>query len=139
MSTATANRGGLTARAKVDAPTRLLRLEGSALLAGSLLAYTTTDQPWWLVPLTLLLPDLSAVGYLAGTGLGARVYNLFHITPLPGLLVALGWWQDASLASALGLIWLAHIGMDRMLGYGLKYDDDFQHTHLSGHRRATSP
>jgi hypothetical protein len=116
----------------VGAPARLLRLEGAALLAGSLLAYTTTGRSWWLVPLTLLLPDLSWIGYLAGTKVGARVYNLGHITPLPGVLIAVGWWQNTSLAVALGLIWHAHIGLDRMLGYGLKYGDDFQHTHLSG-------
>lgn len=114
------------------APARLLRLEGAALLAGSLLAYTTTGQPWWLVALTLLVPDLSAIGYLFGTKVGARNYNLAHITPLPGVLVAVGWWQNTSLAVALGLVWLAHIGLDRMLGYGLKYGDDFQHTHLRG-------
>jgi hypothetical protein len=125
--------------AKVDAPTRLLRLEGAALLAGSLLAYTTTGRPWWLIPLTLLLPDLSAVGYLSGAGAGARVYNLFHITPLPGALVAVGWWQNLSLVTALGLIWLAHIGMDRMTGYGLKYGDDSQHTHLSPARTTHQP
>jgi hypothetical protein len=138
MSISTASRVGIADGARTDAPTHLLRLEGAALLAGSLLAYTTTGLPWWLIPLTLLLPDLSAVGYLGGNGLGARVYNLFHITPLPCLLIAVGWWQNASLASALGLIWLAHIGMDRMLGYGLKYDDDFQHTHLSSPQQTTS-
>jgi Domain of unknown function (DUF4260) len=116
----------------VGAPARLLRAEGSALLAGSLLAYTTTGRSWWLVPLTFLFPDFSWLGYLAGTKAGARSYNLAHITPLPGVVIAVGWWQNTSLAVALGLIWLAHIGLDRMLGYGLKYGDDFQHTHLSG-------
>jgi len=139
MSTATATRGGIADGTKAGAPTRLLRLEGAALLAGSLLAYTTTGRPWWLIPLTLLLPDLSALGYLGGTRLGARIYNLFHITPLPGVLIAVGWWQSASLATALGLVWLAHIGMDRMLGYGLKYGDDFQHTHLSSPKQANRP
>lgn len=115
----------------VGGPRRLLRLEGAALLAGSLVAYTTTHQAWWLVPLTLLLPDLSAVGYLGGTRLGAHLYNLVHITPLPAVVVALAWWHHTPLAIALGLVWLAHIGMDRLLGYGLKYDDHFQHTHLS--------
>lgn len=114
------------------APARLLRLEGAALLAGSLLAYATTGQSWWLVPLAFLFPDLFAIGYLAGTKVGARTYNLAHVTPLPGALIAFGWWQNTSLAVALGLVWLAHIGLDRMLGYGLKYGDDFQHTHLSG-------
>jgi hypothetical protein len=113
-------------------PAHLLRLEAAALLAGSLLAYTTTGQPWWLVPLTFLFPDLFMIGYVAGTQVGARSYNLAHITPLPGVLIAFGWWQNASLAVALGLVWLAHIGLDRMFGFGLKYGDDFQHTHLSG-------
>jgi hypothetical protein len=116
------------------APARLLRLEGAALLAGSLLAYASTGEPWWLVPLTFLIPDLFALGYLAGTRVGARSYNLAHITPLPGVLVAAGWWQGVPLAAALGLVWLAHIGLDRMFGYGLKYADHFQHTHLSAAR-----
>src|SRR5277367_2557440 len=61
------------------APARLLRLEGAALLAGSLLAYATTGQSWWLVPLAFLFPDLFAIGYLAGTKVGARTYNLAHV------------------------------------------------------------
>ena len=74
--------------------------------------------------------------YLAGTRIGANLYNLVHITPLPAAVIALAWWQHWPLAGALGLIWLAHIGMDRLLGYGLKYHDHFQHTHLSQPRRA---
>jgi hypothetical protein len=130
VDTAAKNAWGVVA----GIPARLLRLEGAALLIGSLLAYTTTGKPWWLVPLLLLLPDLSMLGYIAGTKVGARSHNFAHTTPLPGALIAVGWWQSASLATALGLIWLAHIGLDRMLGYGLKYDDDFQHTHLGGAR-----
>ena len=119
----------------VGAPRRLLQLEGTILVAGALIAYTTTHEPWWLIPLTLLFPDLFAIGYLAGTRIGANLYNLVHITPLPAAVIALAWWQHWPLAGALGLIWLAHIGMDRLLGYGLKYGDHFQHTHLSQPRR----
>ena len=113
-------------------PRRWLRLEGAVLLAGSLIAYSATGQPWWLVPLTLLAPDLLMVGYLHGTRLGAQLYNLAHATALPAAMVGLGWWQSRPLVLALGLIWLAHIGIDRLLGYGLKYGDHFQHAHL-GH------
>ena len=120
----------------VGAPRRLLRLEGATLLAGALIAYTATHEPWWLIPVTLLAPDLFAIGYLAGTRIGANLYNLAHVTPLPAALIALAWSQHTPLAGALGLIWLAHIGMDRLLGYGLKYDDDFRHTHLSQPRPA---
>jgi hypothetical protein len=113
-------------------PRRWLRLEGAVLLAGSLIAYSATGQPWWLVPLTLLAPDLVMVGYLHDTRLGAQLYNLAHATVLPAAMVGLGWWQSRPLVLALGLIWLAHIGIDRLVGYGLKYGDHFQHTHL-GH------
>jgi hypothetical protein len=95
-----------------------------------LVAFSTTREQWWLVPALLFLPDVLMVGYLGGTRLGAHLYNLAHATPLPALVVGLGWWQDRPLLLAIGLVWLAHIGMDRVLGYGLKYDDHFQHTHL---------
>ena len=69
------------------------------------------------------------IGYLGSTRLGAYLYNLGHSTLLPAAIVAIGWWQDKSPVVALGLVWLAHIGLDRLIGYGLKYDH-FQHTHL---------
>jgi hypothetical protein len=127
--------------AVTGAPRRWLRLEGAVLLAGSLLAYSSIDRPWWLVPLTLLVPDLSMIGYLAGTRIGARAYNVAHTTAIPGAIVAIGWWQGRSLILAFGLIWVAHIGLDRLLGYGLKYDDHFQHTHLGriGRTRHLTP
>ena len=81
------------------------------------------------MPLTILVPDLFAAGYLGRTRLGAHLYNLAHSTLLAALM-GLGWWQGRPLVLALGLVWLAHIGADRLLGYGLKYDDNFQHTHL---------
>ena len=114
----------------VGAPRRWLRVEGATLLIGSLVGYSTTGQPWWLVPLTVLVPDLLMVGYFGGTRIGARVYNLAHSTSLPAAMVGIGWWQSQPLVVALALIWLAHIGVDRLVGYGLKYDDHFQHTHL---------
>ena len=134
-SNVAANGGAATTGSPADGmvvgtPRRLLRVEGATLFAGSLIAYSTTDQAWWLVPLTLLLPDLAMVGYLGGTRLGAYLYNLGHSTPIPAAIVGIGWWQDKSLIAALGLVWLAHIGLDRLIGYGLKYDDHFQHTHL---------
>lgn len=114
------------------APRRWLRLEGAVLAAGSLIAYPATGQAWWLVPLALLVPDVLMAGYLRGSRPGAQLYNLAHSTALPAAMIGLGWWQGTHLALALGLIWLAHVGFDRLLGYGLKYDDHFQHTHL-GH------
>jgi Domain of unknown function (DUF4260) len=112
------------------APRRWLQLEAAVVLIGALIAYSTTHQSWWLVPAGILLPDLVMAGYVAGTRIGAAIYNLAHATPLPAVLIGLGWWHHEPLVAASGLIWLAHIGLDRVMGYGLKYDDDFQHTHL---------
>jgi hypothetical protein len=135
MTATTKPNGSPATGTVVGAPRRLLKLEGATLLAGALIAYATTHEPWWLIPLTLLAPDLLAIGYLAGRRAGANLYNLAHITPLPGALLVVAWSQHSPLAAAIGLIWLAHIGMDRLLGYGLKYHDHFQHTHLSQPRR----
>jgi hypothetical protein len=55
------------------------------------------------VPLTLLLPDLTMIGYLGGTRLGSYLHNLGHSTPIPAAIVGIGWWQDKSLIAALGL------------------------------------
>ena len=112
------------------APRRWLRVEAATLVVGSLVAYSTTGRSWWLVPLIVLVPDVVMVGYLGGTRVGAHLYNLAHATPLPAVMVGIGWWQHAPLVLALGLVWLTHIGVDRAMGYGLKYGDAFKHTHL---------
>ena len=116
-------------------PRAFLRVEGFALLIAALVAFSRTGQAWWLLPATLLLPDLGALGYLVSRSAGALLYNLAHATPLPLALVGLGVWLQAPLAVALGTVWLAHIGMDRAMAYGLKHDDDFGHTHLGRHGR----
>jgi len=115
----------------VGAPRLWLQLEGATLVVGALVAFSSTHRSWWLVPLVLFLPDLFMAGYVGGTRIGAHVYNLAHTTPLPALMVGYGWWQHRALFLALGLVWLGHIGMDRLLSFGLKYPDHFQHTHLS--------
>ena len=114
----------------VGAPRRWLGLEGLVLLAGALIAYRTLGQPWWLVPAGILVPDIAMSGYVAGTRLGAHLYNLAHATALPAVMLGIGYWQADRLLMALALIWLAHIGLDRLLGTGLKYNDRFTHTHL---------
>jgi hypothetical protein len=130
MATASTPTGGSLAEGAVRGhPRRFLRLEGAALAIGALAAYAAVGRSWWLVPLVLLVPDVTMLGYLGGPRPGSWLYNLGHSTPLPGVLVAIGWWQDRFVL-ALGLIWLTHIGLDRALGYGLKYSDHFQHTHL---------
>ena len=107
----------------------LLRLEGLALLAGAAALYGATGAPWWLFALLFLVPDLSMLGYLAGPRIGAAAYNAAHATLGPVALGLIGWAAAPGLLP-FALIWLAHIGFDRVLGYGLKYASGFRDTHL---------
>jgi hypothetical protein len=75
------------------APRRWLGLEALVLLAGALIAFGILGQPWWLVPGAVLVPDIAAVGYLAGPRPGARLYNLAHATLLPAVMLGAGYWQ----------------------------------------------
>lgn len=116
----------------LDRPQRMhFRLEGLAHLGLGLVLFAGTGQGWGLFAALLLVPDLSMVGYLAGPRPGARLYNLGHSFVGPALLLAAGWAWGAELALALGAIWWSHIGADRLLGYGLKSETGFAHTHLS--------
>ena len=88
-------------------PRRMLRLEGAAVAAGALIAYTTTNEAKWLIALTILLPDLSAIGFLAGSRVGTHLYSAAHTSSVPVIVVAIGLWQHTPLATALALVWLA--------------------------------
>ena len=111
-------------------PAVLLRAEGAALLLTSVMLYWVSGGSWLLFALLLLVPDLSMLGYLAGSRVGATVYNVFHAYPLPAALGAFGLLGGSPLALAVALVWFAHIGMDRLVGYGLKYPTEFKDTHL---------
>ena len=112
-------------------PLRFLRSEGAVLLAAALAAYITAlDQPLWLLPLLLFLPDLLMVGYARSNRLGALLYNLSHSYPAPAALGALALAAQEQAWQGVALVWFAHIGLDRALGYGLKYETGFCDTHL---------
>jgi hypothetical protein len=112
-------------------PRRILQTEGVVLLAAALAAYFAgLDEPWWLVPVLLFVPDVFMAGYAASSRLGAWTYNLAHSYPAPALLGTLALVADEPLWQGVALVWFAHIGMDRALGYGLKYDTGFHDTHL---------
>jgi hypothetical protein len=108
----------------------LLRVEGAALLALSVLFYSLGGVSWTLFLLLVLAPDLSMLGYLKGSRVGALSYNLGHTYLPPAVLVAFGVLAGRPLYVSLGLIWFAHIGFDRMMGFGLKYPTGFGDTHL---------
>ena len=126
----------------------LLRLEGAAVLAGSVLAYRALGGTWMEFALLFLVPDLSMAGYLLGRRIGAATYNVGH-TYLASAALALsgalltgagyGAGGGAIVFYQLALIWSAHIGFDRLLGYGLKYTHAFSATHLGWRGRASSP
>jgi hypothetical protein len=111
-------------------PRVLLRLEGAVVFAAATALYFHGDHPWWLYLALALVPDLSMIGYAAGTRVGALAYNAAHTYALPVALAAAGVLADANGLVAVGLIWIAHIGADRTLGYGLKYPTAFKDTHL---------
>ena len=113
----------------VGAPRWWLGLEGLVVLAGALIAFAVVRQPWWLVPAGILVPDIAMTGYAAGTRLGAHLYNVAHTTLLPAVMLGAGYWQADRLVMALALVWLAHIGMDRLLGMGPQVQRPFR-THL---------
>jgi len=108
----------------------LLRIEGAAVFAVALAAYAQFGAGWGTFALWLLVPDLSLLGYLAGPRVGALLYNAAHSYAGPALLLALGLFAAMPWAVAGSLIWLVHIGLDRALGYGLKYAAGFAFTHL---------
>ena len=112
-------------------PAVLLRLEGLAVAVAATVLYFDGNYAVWVFPTFLLVPDLSFAGYLAGPRVGAVVYNVAHTYAFPvalaaGSVVA----GETGLSLQVALIWGAHIGIDRMLGYGLKYPTAFRHTHL---------
>jgi hypothetical protein len=111
-------------------PLVMLRLEGAAALVCASLAYSTLDGRWSVFALLFLLPDLSMLGYLAGRRVGAASYNTAHSYLGPALLAALGAASGAHTLLLVACIWAAHVGFDRMLGYGLKYGTRFGDTHL---------
>jgi len=131
---ASANTNRPTEPRELDATTpwvrRWLRAEGLAGFALGLAAWNWTggDWPWFLV--FLLAPDISAVGYLAGPHTGAITYNLAHNWLTGGTVLGLGVWLGLEPVIFAGAILVAHTGMDRLAGYGLKYPTGFQDTHL---------
>lgn len=113
------------------APRLLLRLEGLGALGIALLLYHAVGGAWALFGMLFFAPDLGILAYLGGRRLGAITYNALHTYLWPALMFAAGFTLGRSLPMALALIWTAHIGVDRVLGLGLKYSDQaFMDTHF---------
>jgi hypothetical protein len=116
----------------------ILRLEGLAVCAMAVFAYAHAGHSWLMFALLFLSPDLSIIGYLMGSRIGAAIYNLFHSYVGPAALWLAGLALRDQVPTAIALIWFAHIGFDRALGYGLKFTTSFKHTHLGPIGRSQS-
>jgi hypothetical protein len=116
---------------KPRAPQPLLHAEGLAVLIGAILVYRHLHASWAMFALLFLAPDLFMIGDLFGAQAGARIYNLAHTYLAPATLFAFVWLAPCPKLLPFALIWAAPIGFDRLLGYGLKYEEAFKSTHLA--------
>ena len=111
-------------------PNLLLRLEGLTVFIAAIVAYAHQGGSLWLFLALLLAPDLSALGYLINLKVGSIAYNTVHLYSLPIVLAGIALATNTPTALLIALIWFAHIGMDRVAGYGLKYQTAFKDTHM---------
>ncbi len=114
----------------ISMPGVLLRLEGLTAFIGAVMAYIHLGGSGLMFIALLFIPDVGMVGYMVNTRLGAAVYNLAHLYTIPAALLAVGLASGQLLMVQVALIWVAHIGMDRIAGYGFKYETGFKDTHL---------
>jgi hypothetical protein len=114
----------------VSGPDVILRAEQVAIFLAGVIAYLVLGGSWLLLLPVLLAIDLSMVGYLAGPRFGALTYNVGHNLVLALAVFGIGCWSGIGWLQLLAVLWVAHIGMDRSLGYGLKLRTDFRDTHL---------
>jgi hypothetical protein len=109
---------------------KIIRLEGLIVFLLAIGFYYVNEFSWLLFILLLFVPDVGMFGYAINNKVGAYVYNLFHTYSIPLILIGVSMFMKIDVLLLIGLIWTAHIGMDRVLGYGLKYSTGFKHTHL---------
>ena len=139
MTTSRATLADSPAPIVLPAPmTQILRLEGLAVGVISVLLYARTGASWWLFAALWLGPDLSILGYFLGSCRGARVYNTVHTYTLPVTLAICGLLLRSTVVLPFALIWVNHIAVDRMMGYGLKFSNGFDWTHLGVRKRRFS-
>jgi len=107
-----------------------IRLEELAMFGLSVYAFTLTDFAWWLWFVLILVPDIGMLGYLFGARVGAFTYNVFHHKAIAIIVFGVGLYFSNAWIELAGIMLFGHSSMDRILGYGLKFNDSFQHTHL---------
>jgi Domain of unknown function (DUF4260) len=108
----------------------LLNLEEIAQFLLGIFLFSQLNFAWWWFPALILVPDLSMIGYLVNPKIGAWAYNFFHHKLLAIIVFISGYLLDNQILILAGTILFAHSAMDRIFGYGLKYEDAFTNTHL---------
>ena len=110
----------------------ILRCEEAAMaiIAIYFLSFYNLGLPVWLWIILFFAPDIGMLGYLISTKAGAFTYNILHHKAVAILIFAIGYGVHSNVCSAIGILLFAHSSFDRMLGYGLKYADSFENTHL---------
>jgi hypothetical protein len=109
---------------------KIIKFEGIAVFLTCLYFYSTLDASWLVFALLWLVPDISMAGYFKDKKIGAIMYNLAHTYILAIAIVVWGLWQGDNFIVSLGVILASHIGLDRFLGFGLKYQSGFKDTHI---------
>ena len=108
----------------------ILKLEEAALFILGIFLFNRLNYEWWWFLSLILAPDLSMIGYAFGNQTGALLYNFFHHKGIALLIFALGNYLSIEVAQLAGIILFSHSAMDRIFGYGLKYEKGFKYTHL---------
>jgi multisubunit Na+/H+ antiporter MnhB subunit len=129
-TTATTAPAAKTATRPLSGPRPLLHLESLALTAAALIVYYDQGWGWGTFFLLLFAPDVSFFAFAMNQKVGARVYNVMHWAALPLALAGLGYLVDSGTLAQIATIWFTHIFLDRILGYGFKYDTGFKDTHM---------
>ena len=107
-----------------------LKIEELAQFIFGIALLSQFDFAWWWFPALILLPDIGMIGYGVNTKVGALVYNLFHNKAIGIAFILIGMFYLGEIYTLIGIILFSHSAMDRIFGFGLKYPDSFQNTHL---------
>lgn len=108
----------------------IIKFEEFGLIVLGIYLYSLLHYVWWLFLVLFFLPDISMIGYIFGNKIGAYIYNFFHNKGISILLYLFGIYIDNSLIQLVSIILFTHSSFDRLLGYGLKYEQGFKFTHL---------
>lgn len=107
-----------------------IKLEELAMLILSIILFYRLEYSFWWYLALFFVPDVSFLGYIVSPKIGAFFYNLLHHKGIAIILYLVGLYFSNNLIQLIGIVFFGHSCFDRILGYGLKYSDSFNNTHL---------